>query len=51
MPKHVTKSGDEIVYITIRKKINKKIYKKFDLETSPRLFCIYKELSKTSIGK
>lgn len=50
MPKHITKSGDEIVYITI-KKINKKIYKKFDLETSSRLFCIYKELSKTSIGK
>ena len=34
-----------------RKKFIKKFHKNFDLETSSRFFCVYKELSTTSIGK
>ena len=34
-----------------RKKIIKKFHQNFELETSPRPFCVYKELSATSIGK
>ena len=34
-----------------RQKIIKKFQENFDLETSSRPFCVYKELSTTSIGK
>ena len=46
----LVKSGQFMSY-NKRKQFIKKFYKNYDLKTSPRPFCVCKELGTTSTGK